>query len=182
MKDVDIFKNPFADPLFDWFIDHWCSVNEFNRIDLIKNSQKLYDIQDQYNDWCTAMKNRNDTQTMIYVTLRVEGFHCFPSATQIFGSAVDFLQYNHRHIFHVTVYKNVEHDDRDKEFILLKREIEVFLRKVYGKSGVCEFGAMSCEMIARIILTVFDAEQVAVSEDGENGAIISKTSQPNQND
>jgi hypothetical protein len=79
-------------------------------------------------------------------------------------------------MFHIKVEVRVNHDDRDKEFILLKREIIKWLKAVYSKDGdVCEFGAMSCESIARVIRIQFEAEMVEVSEDGENGAIIRKT-------
>ena len=39
-------------------------------------------------------------------------------------------------------------------------------------TGLCEFGAMSCEMLARELIEEFDLCQCEVNEDNENGAIV----------
>lgn len=122
------------------------------------------------------------TKTYIVVRLQVEGFHNFPSAKEIFPE-VGFLSDDHRHIFHIECKKEVLHDDRDREFILFKREITSYLYDKYGTkyaeshppfSYYCVFGAMSCEMIARDLLEKFELTSCSVFEDGENGAIIEK--------
>ena len=100
------------------------------------------------------------TQTNIIVRFQLEGFHNFPKAKELFPT-VGFLSDRHRHIFHFELEKEVFHDDRDVEFILFKREVQSYLIDEYGsnncdKNGptfsVCEFGPMSCEMIARKLL------------------------------
>lgn len=113
-----------------------------------------------------------NTQTNIGIKLVVEGFHRFPSATKYFNSKVDFLEVRHRHNFHIVAKKKVYSDDRDDEFILLKREVENYIERIYGRPA--EFDAMSCEAIARILLKEFDFEYVMVDEDGENFAEIFK--------
>jgi hypothetical protein len=64
----------------------------------------------------------------------------------------------------------VFHDDRDVEFILLKRELE----SLYN-NGTLQLNHMSCEMLANE-LAVYIKEtyprrdiRIEVSEDGENG-------------
>lgn len=107
----------------------------------------------------------------IWITFQREGIHCYPAA----GSDpklrdVAFLASPHRHMFHFKVYLEVFHDDRDVEFILLKRELE----GLYG-SGTLKLDYMSCEMIADELLTYLKNQYpgrdatIIVSEDGENG-------------
>lgn len=107
----------------------------------------------------------------IWVTFQREGIHCYPAA----GSDpklrdVAFLASPHRHMFHFKVYLEVFHDDRDVEFILLKRELE----GLYG-SGTLKLDYMSCEMIADELLTYLKNQYpgrdatIVVSEDDENG-------------
>jgi len=110
------------------------------------------------------------TKTNIGVYCKVEGFHNFPNAIEAFGDDVDFLSVRHRHNFGITVEVKVRHDDRDKEFILLQREIKDYIKRTYGEPA--EFDSMSCEAIGRDILEAFDAESVKVDEDGENYAIV----------
>jgi hypothetical protein len=104
----------------------------------------------------------------IFITTQFEATHqwklCpFPE--------VSFLKDPHRHMFHVRLEKVVHHDDRDVEFIMLKREVTAFVRLSYeGK----DLGSMSCEVIAGELMEAFDACRVEVSEDGENGAILTK--------
>lgn len=105
-------------------------------------------------------------QIQVVVTLRVEGFHGWPEA----HDAVDFLRHRHRHIFHIKAWKNVTHADRDVEIILLKRELDRHLSFNYGTP--CEFGRMSCEEIATVLLRVHKLAACEVLEDGENGALI----------
>lgn len=115
------------------------------------------------------------TKTTVIVKLAVDGCHNFPAAAELFPE-VDFLAARHRHMFHFTVACKVTHSDRDKEFIMLKRDIEAYIYSIYyeADSRTCEFGSRSCEMLAEEILNEFDAEWVEVWEDNENGAKVEK--------
>lgn len=110
-------------------------------------------------------------KTEVYCSLQVEGTHCWPACP---FDEVAYLRDPHRHMFHIKAYTTVNHDDRDVEFIMLKHTIEYYLKKKYYHSTqkMCVFGAMSCEMIARELIELFDLSRCEVSEDGENGAIL----------
>lgn len=103
-------------------------------------------------------------QLQVFVTTRFEGMHFWADAPL----DVSFLRHKHRHVFHVRLTKSVLHADRDIEFIMLKRDLEKYIKNL----NIDELG--SCEMIALDMQSFFDADSVEVSEDGENGAIVSK--------
>lgn len=118
----------------------------------------------------------------VYCTLQVEGIHKWPECP---FDEVAYLRDPHRHVFHIKAFKLVTHSDRDVEFIMLKHRIEAYLLTTYGQpivhdtgweicdnKRVCVFGAMSCEMIAKELITQFDLTRCEVSEDNENGAIV----------
>lgn len=116
-----------------------------------------------------------DTKTTVIVKLAVEGIHNFAKAKEMFPP-VGFLQYPHRHMFHIKASKEVFHDDRDVEFLMFKREIANWLHLQYYDevAGLLDFGGMSCEMIARILLEYFHCDSVEVWEDDENGAKVER--------
>tara|TARA_R100000426_G_C4761904_1_gene87478 strand:- start:132 stop:485 length:354 start_codon:yes stop_codon:yes gene_type:complete len=112
-------------------------------------------------------------RTNVIAKLELEGLHNWPDAKKVFPE-VAFLSDIHRHKWYITAKKKVNHDDRDIEFIMFKRDIEEYLRsKYYDKKYRSHyFGAMSCEMLAREILDLFDCCYVSVYEDNENGAEV----------
>lgn len=105
-------------------------------------------------------------QKFIWVTFQKEGIHKYPDAPE----GVEFLKYPHRHMFHFRVELEVFHDDRDVEFILLKRELE----GLYNE-GTLQLDYKSCEMMADDLFEYIAKEFpdrdviIEVSEDGENG-------------
>lgn len=109
---------------------------------------------------------------MIFVTFQKEGIHKYPDAPE----GVEFLKYPHRHMFHFKVAIEVEHEDRDIEFFLFKRELE----SLYG-DGILELDYKSCEMMAHDLYDYISKKwpdrdvEITVSEDGENGAILKRT-------
>lgn len=124
----------------------------------------------------------------IWVTFQKEGIHKYPAAATDPALAtgdeydVSFLGYPHRHIFHFRVWIDVEHSDRDIEFIQFKR----WLENLYSQ-GTLELDYKSCEMMAddlyqQVAQRYPDrAVWIEVSEDGENGALVKyETHQPNQ--
>ncbi len=111
-------------------------------------------------------------QTTVFITFSLEGIHNWPAAKDVFPD-VGFLSDKHRHIFHFRLEKQVNHDDRDIEFIRFKRQVINYLTSKYG-FPTCLFNSMSCEMIAKELLEQFECELVEVSEDGESGAKIIK--------
>lgn len=129
-------------------------------------------------------------KTEVFCTLQVEGTHNWPGCPY---DEVAYLRDMHRHVFHIKAYKEVFHDDRDQEFIMLKHGIHRYLVGKYwggwttqhwkdpisdessgqqGGQGLCTFGAMSCEMIARELIEHFGLSKCEVNEDGENGAVL----------
>lgn len=113
-------------------------------------------------------------RTKIFCTLQVEGLHCWPECPY---EEVKYLRDPHRHVFHIKATKKVTHDDRDVEFIMLKHKIEDYFYEKYFDSDLrlMNFGSMSCEMIAKELIAKFNLLRCEVSEDGENGAIVSVT-------
>ena len=115
----------------------------------------------------------------IFVTFQHEGLHHWPEAVHHAG--VEFLAHPHRHVFHFRVELSVNHSNREVEFILLKRELESLYRE-----GVLQLDHMSCEMLAEDLLKYLilhypkRALFVEVSEDGENGALVTHTPALNQ--
>ena len=113
--------------------------------------------------------------TTIWVTFQCEGIHKYPAAlTDPSLKDVEFLGYPHRHIFHFKVEMEVFHDDRDVEFILLKREMQEFYT-----NGTLQLDFQSCEMMAKDLLLTLQVKgydkrdiTITVSEDGENGATL----------
>lgn len=115
-------------------------------------------------------------QKFIWITFQKEGIHRFPAAMtdmNLFSNDefdVSFLAYPHRHMFHFRVELEVFHDDRDVEFIQLKRK----LQKLYD-TGTIELNNKSCEMIADDVYGWIKENYpgrdcvIEVSEDGENG-------------
>lgn len=111
----------------------------------------------------------------IFITTQFEGFHCWPDAPDEVG----FLRDRHRHMFHVKVEVPVTDSDREIEFILFKRDVENWIFEQWGVPA--ELGTLSCEHIAARLgamcneLHDFSWVRVTVSEDGENGAVVTVT-------
>ncbi len=108
-----------------------------------------------------------------YVEVRVdvEGLHHWPDCNL---PHVDYLAHVHRHTFQILARAEVKHGDRDIEFIDFKHKLKKYIASTYYDAlyGCCNFGAMSCEMIAEDILTEFGLDKVSVSEDGEFFGIV----------
>lgn len=111
--------------------------------------------------------------TGVIVKTQFEGIHYYAGAPE----EVAFLRTPHRHIFYVEVEMEVMHNDRELEFILVKRDLE----KQFN--GNCDH--KSCEMLAKEIQTylknkypicggyVFERKiNVKVLEDNENGGFV----------
>lgn len=113
---------------------------------------------------------------MIWVSFQKEGIHKYPAALTDpklnTGDEYDvsFLGYPHRHTFYFRVAIEVEHNDRDIEFIQFKR----WLTKLYD-SAILELDYRSCEMIAEELYDQIAERypgrtvEIEVSEDNENG-------------
>ena len=101
----------------------------------------------------------------IWVTTQFEGFHKYPNAPE----EVSFLRNEHRHIFHVKVWIEVLHNDRDIEFILFKR----FINSIITQN---QLDYKSCEMISDEIYNKIIEQypnrkiKIEISEDQENGS------------
>lgn len=109
--------------------------------------------------------------TTVYTTFQVAGIHCWPECP---FEEVNYIRFFHRHLFNFDCGFLVEHSDRDIEFIMKKHEIMGYLVEKYWDStyNCCNFGTMSCEMIAVELCKKFGCTYAEVSEDGENGAIV----------
>ena len=112
-------------------------------------------------------------KTNVIAKIEIEGLHNWPAADQVFPE-VGFLSHMHRHKWYITAKKPVHHDDRDVEFILFGRDIQQWLEHQYynPESRTHEFGAKSCEMLAKEIMKEFGCCYVSVFEDNENGAEV----------
>ena len=112
-------------------------------------------------------------KTNVIAKLEIEGMHNWPGAKDVFPE-VAFLSDMHRHKWFITAKKQVNHDDRDVEFIMFKRDIIDYLLKEYynNDTRTHEFGAKSCEMLAKEIMEAFECNYVSVFEDDENGAEV----------
>lgn len=124
----------------------------------------------------SAVSRAADYERLIWVSFQREGIHRYPRAAEDPALAdVSFLASPHRHIFHFKVAVSVVHDDRDIEFIQFKRCLE----SMYG-FGQLQLDYKSCEMIAIELIEEINKRypqryvMVDVSEDNENGAVISK--------
>lgn len=106
----------------------------------------------------------------IYITTQFEGMHRYINAPE----EVSFLRDYHRHLFKIRLQVEVEHNERDIEFIMFKHEIDNHINKTYMGMQV----NASCETIAEELINYvkshYDNKKVIceVSEDGENGAIL----------
>jgi len=111
----------------------------------------------------------------IFVKFIKEGIHCYPAAaTDPNLESVRFLANEHRHQFYFKVSIEVEHMDRDIEFIIFKR----WLQSLYS-DDILTLNNQSCEMIASALHAVIHEKYphrditIEVSEDDESGAILS---------
>lgn len=101
----------------------------------------------------------------------VEGFHAWENAPDKFG----FLRNRHHHLFNICAYFNVQHNNRDIEFISKANEIKCYIESKYTIDQYCEFGNMSCEDIADELMQAFpEMVECEVNEDGFGGAIITR--------
>lgn len=101
----------------------------------------------------------------IFITTQFEAYHSWNEAPEEVG----FLKNLHRHIFKVKATWLVNHDNRDLEFFIQKRKVDKFIVEHFAEKQLVN---MSCEQMASMIKQQFDAIEVEVSEDGENGAIV----------
>lgn len=101
--------------------------------------------------------------SVVFCQFVFEGFHRWPDAPPEHG----YLGSLHRHMFHFRVELPVCHDDRDIEFIELKRRVMAYVHQIAPLAL-----NWSCEAWARAVLEEFSASRVEVSEDGENGAVV----------
>ena len=102
----------------------------------------------------------------IVIKTQFEAIHCWPECPI---EEVSFLKYPHRHIFHVKVKWKVIHNDRELEFILMKRKVDQFF---FGWGGE-DLGKMSCEDIAEDLHKEFpSAFFISIFEDNENGVEV----------
>jgi hypothetical protein len=85
-------------------------------------------------------------KTTVITQFEIAGFHHYPNAPE----QVNFLSFNHRHIFVIKCGYQVSVLNREKEIFICMDEVKSYLIEAYGYP--CQFDAMSCEMIASEIM------------------------------
>ena len=107
----------------------------------------------------------------IEVKIDVEGLHQWSNCNL---SNVEYLKYLHRHTFQIKCRREVNHNDRDVEFIDFKHKIKKYINDNWydWDYECCNFKGMSCEHIAENLLINFDLCRCSVSEDGEFFGIV----------
>ncbi len=107
----------------------------------------------------------------INIRFNFEGFHKYDDAPK----EVEYLKLKHRHLFYVEAKIEVFHNDRELEFIMVKNDLQDFIKNEYKDKMVG-----SCEMIALdlygYILYKYGVNrliEVKVYEDNENGGEVS---------
>jgi hypothetical protein len=120
----------------------------------------------------------------IWVTFTKEGIHCYPAAgtdPKLCTAGeydVSFLANPHRHIFHFRVWIDVQHSDRDIEFIQFKRWLENLYSSSNNNNSVLDLDFKSCEMLADDLYVQIAqrypdrAVWIEIAEDGENGCLV----------
>lgn len=120
-----------------------------------------------------------DKKTFVYVQFNKEGYHRYPEAASDPTLAtgdwrdVSHLAYTHMHYFYFKVWVAVSHNNRQIEFIQMRRDIE----NLYDK-GTLILNNMSCEMISddlysRLCQMYPGVEiRIDVSEDNINGSYV----------
>ena len=118
-------------------------------------------------------------KSFVYVTFQKEGYHCFPEAATDPRYAtggvddVSHLANKHMHYFFFKVWVEVKHNNRDIEFIQLRRWLESMFN-----DGTLNLNSKSCEMICedlyRPLATKYPFSEIRidVSEDNINGAYL----------
>lgn len=110
----------------------------------------------------------------VVVRFRLPGTHCWPTCDI---PQVDYLQHKHRHVFHFECRAEVQHNDRQLEFMVLRNRLVKDLQMCFGndKDEALNFDWRSCEALAQYLLNKFAfLSQVSVFEDGENGAVLTR--------
>lgn len=118
-------------------------------------------------------------KSFIYVTFQKEGYHCFPEAATnpAFATGneydVSHLAHKHMHYFFFKVWVEVNHNNRDIEFIQFRR----WLESLYSSKAL-ELNNKSCEMICEDLYAQISNRypnqevRIDVSEDNINGAYL----------
>lgn len=107
-------------------------------------------------------------KSSILVKTSFEGWHQYTNAPE----EVEFLRHPHRHMFFVEAEIEVWDDDRELEFVIVKRMLNQYL---YTKpfSGECSCEQMSKQIINYLIQKLGDRNMcVTVLEDNENGGRV----------
>ena len=121
------------------------------------------------------MANLFARKKTIILCFDIEGHHSWARAPL----NVEFLRYEHRHLFRIKVGIKIEHNDRDKEIFLEQNKIQIYLKEKYETEWdgytFHNFKNMSCEDIAEEILELnSDYNWVEVLEDNLGGAKIER--------
>jgi hypothetical protein len=103
-------------------------------------------------------------KTFVITDFDIIGFHHYPTPPK----EVEFLKHNHRHIFRIRAGFRVVDLDREIEIFIQEEKMKAYLCLKYGVP--CQFGAMSCEMIAMDLYHQFKPNWVEVFEDDRGGA------------
>lgn len=104
------------------------------------------------------------------VTTVFEDLHCYPDAPDVVG----YLKHPHRHLFHVTVWLQQLHEDREVEFVQLKHRIDDIVETEVKSMD----SRKSCEMMAdalfQSLVSVYPGREcrIEILEDGECGAVV----------
>ena len=137
------------------------------------------ELLDEFQFESSSSLNQDSKKTFVYCSFQKEGYHCFPEAG--FDSKyatgdeydVSHLAHKHMHYFYIKIWVQVNHSNRDIEFIQLRR----WLESLYG-SGTLSLNSKSCEMIAEdlyeYVIEKYPEQEIRidVSEDNINGAYI----------
>ncbi|GHU58171.1 hypothetical protein FACS189444_1430 [Spirochaetia bacterium] len=120
------------------------------------------------------MQTREGYKTYITIRHKVFGQHRWPEP---FNDELQFLASPHSHQFGIRVKMAVTHLDRQKEFFDEKGKLIDHLKTSFleiGPAGCLDFGTMSCEQLAELLITAFPYySEVEVDEDGDNSATVS---------
>jgi len=113
-------------------------------------------------------------KTTVLVKTSFEALHSWPSCNI---PEVYFLGNPHHHVFDVVAEVEVQRDDREVEFFVLKsqvdEQIDIILNLHGYKQGMYFYTPMSCEMMCKRLLEYMPAlVSVEVWEDGKRGARV----------